>query len=173
MILTVDNYQFDFKEAVSAYKFDDANIGSIRYHGMSNKLSAVDVVAEFPDRYLFVEIKDYKGRRPGCDCPDVSPGEGIKWLRDNLRKKYIDSFCYRYAEDKADKPIYYICLIETADSALVSQLKKNLREVLPIGLECSRWRHEILRNVTAVNVESWNRCLGETYGLCRKAGPNP
>ncbi len=53
----VDGFSFDFTDALDAFVFDEKNSSNPHFHGQPMK--AVDIVAEFPDAYLFVEMKDF------------------------------------------------------------------------------------------------------------------
>lgn len=165
MELTVDNYKFNFPNAIDAFKFDETDNQSPHYHGIT-KLKAVDLIAEFPNEYLFIEIKDYRNQ------PDIVSQHlnGEHWLRNYLSQKYKDSFLYRYAVDKVDKDIIYICLIEM-ESALLSTLRRQLvYEALPIGLQ-PQWHHQILKSVIVVNENRWNTShLQDKYGTCHFVG---
>ena len=51
--VVTDGYVFDFSDdAQDAYVFDDN-----AHHGVRNMMKSVDVVAEFPDEYLFTIVR--------------------------------------------------------------------------------------------------------------------
>ena len=58
MRVETDGYQIDFTDAIDAFKFDETDKTKPAYHGVT-ALKAVDVIAEFTDMYVFVEIKEY------------------------------------------------------------------------------------------------------------------
>ena len=51
-VLAEGNLQITINNAANARKFDGPG------HGLSHCMKAVDFVVEFPDHYLFIEIKD-------------------------------------------------------------------------------------------------------------------
>ena len=54
--ISADGYTFEFvDEVVDAFVFD-----SPEYHGGMNAMKAVDSIAEFPNEYLFIELKKYE-----------------------------------------------------------------------------------------------------------------
>jgi hypothetical protein len=121
----------------------------------------VDLVVEFPDSYVFVEMKDFndpdmynQGRAE--DDEDVRQRrDNFKWLKNYLKYKYRDTFLFRYAEQKVDKPIHYICLL-TFDNALNVVMQKALKRELPAGLASRRWHREIVKSCHVVNLARWN-----------------
>ncbi|MFH2093464.1 MAG: hypothetical protein ABIJ31_13985 [Pseudomonadota bacterium] len=60
------------------------------------------------------------------------------------------------AEQRIDKPIYYICLL-TFDNALNTFMQKELTKELPVGLASRRWKQEIVKNCQVVNIVTWNK----------------
>ena len=58
MKIIVDEYAFDFPSAKELYKFDETDKLSLYYHG-APMMKAVDVMAEFPKFYIWIEIKHY------------------------------------------------------------------------------------------------------------------
>jgi hypothetical protein len=82
--------------------------------------------------------------------------EKFKRLKNYLKYKYRDSYLFRHAEGKADKPIHYICLL-TFDNSLNGRLQKSLKQELPVGKASTRWLHGIAESCHVLNVNSWNR----------------
>lgn len=154
--VTCDGYQFSFPSARNAYKFDQTDKLSPHYHGV-NCMKAVDVMVEFPNYDLFVEIKEpYTLENKVCaTCGNKI--NTLTWLKNNIIKKYRDTFLYRYAEGKADKPITYICLVDL-DSKLLLTLKKNIQKELPVGIaNKNRWNRALVEKIIVVNIEAWKR----------------
>jgi hypothetical protein len=131
MIVETDGYRFDFTDAITAFKFDDADSASPTFHGAPMK--AVDVIAELPDAYLFVEVKEYhKPEEFDSDFGEASGNyDNFKWLKRYLKYKCRDSYLYRYAENKTDKPVHFLCLLNF-DDALNTAMKKGLRTDIPV-----------------------------------------
>lgn len=176
MIIIVDGYEFDFPEAIDLFKFDETDkLAGNHYHGVSC-FKAVDVMAEFPNKYVWIEIKSYdddeiKQMLKEKRFPQKSDELHIRnWLRNNLIRKFRDTFIYRYCENKLDKQIFYICLLNFDDALLVS-FKKDLKQMLPEGLKRpSRWVRPMIdsNHVMVVNEAAWNRKLAEKIGSCRR-----
>lgn len=180
--ITVDGYEFDFgATVVDAFVFDDPS-----YHVQSMK--SVDIIAEFPNEYLFIELKKYDPARGGIEfrcplwgdkpliashCPlatDTSKRDqaSVKRIAHDLRQKYCDTFLYRYAEDKIGKAVNYICVVSGCDSALTLRLHDILKGALPKGLAKTTWLHPIVKNVAVVNVDMWNASSDlSRYGNCK------
>jgi hypothetical protein len=72
-----------------------------------------------------------------------------------LKYKYRDTYLYRHAEEKVDKPIHYICLINL-DNAQNSIMQKNLRRELPVGIASIRWKHGIVSSCQVLDAKKWN-----------------
>lgn len=156
MIVESDGYRFDFSDAVAAFKFDETDPTSTAFHGAPMK--AVDIVAELPHAYLFVEVKHYDN--PADFSADSSDTTGkfdyFTWLKKYLKYKYRDSYLYRYAEDKTDKPVHYLCLLNF-DDALNTIMRKNLRKDLPVENTPDRWIRSIAESCQVLNLSAWNR----------------
>ena len=173
MIVTADNYRFDFPNAVEAYKFDEKDRLSPYFHGV-DALKAVDVMVEFPHEYLFVEIKtyddlkDFKVRGATYDA-----NEARNYLMRTLSRKYRETYLYRMCEGKTDKPIYYICLMNL-DSALKSYCRKELAKRIPVGkANRRRWHKAILEKdrLFVLDEEAWNRNANILqWGTCEYLG---
>lgn len=160
MKLEVDGFSFDFSDALDAFVFDEKDKTKRTYHGQPMK--AIDIIAEFPDAYVFVEMKDFIDPA-SYDTKDFASEEellakraGFTWLKNTLKYKYRDSYLFRHAEQKVDKPIHYICLL-TFDNALNTAMRKILSKELPVGLTSKRWKQELVKSCQVVNVARWNK----------------
>lgn len=171
----VDGYEFDFPNAIELYKFDQHdNLAGEHRHGVSC-MKAVDVMAEFKDCYVWIEIKGYEEEEIEEMRKEqnwqTAPGRHVKnFLRNNLIRKFRDTFLYRYCEGKVDKDIFYICLLNF-DSALLLTLGKDISLQLPVGNKRpGRWQHPLLKDkhLFLVNEETWARHFSERFGSCRK-----
>lgn len=156
----IDGFSFDFTDALDAFVFDERDRSKITFHGQPMK--AVDIIAEFPDAYVFVEMKNFDDPET-YNTKDFITKEDLKtkrdkfkWLKNYLKYKYRDSYLYRHAEQKVDKPIHYICLL-TFDNPLNEIMQKTLRKELPVGKASKRWKRELVNTCYVVNVEKWNR----------------
>lgn len=156
MIVISDGYQFDFTDAIEAFKFDETDSTRPTFHGAPMK--AIDIIAEFPDVCLFVEVKEYDQPEEFAVNLKVDQGktDHFKWLKNYLKYKYRDSYLYRHAENKTDKPVHYLCLLNF-DDALNSKLQKDLRSELPVGKASRRWVRTLVQSCQVLNLAAWNR----------------
>ena len=159
MKIDADGFSFDFTDAIEAFVFDETDRLNPKYHGVPMK--AVDIVAEFAEAYIYVEMKDL-GNPDTYNTDLAEDGETLrtrrkhfKKLKNYLKYKYRDTYLYRHAEDKVDKPIHYICLL-TFDNALNIVMQKALKQELPTGRASRRWKREIVSSCQVVNVAKWN-----------------
>jgi hypothetical protein len=159
MKVDTDGFSFDFTDALNAFVFDETDPTKPTYHGLPMK--AVDVVAELAQAYIYVEIKDfyapevYNIKLTEDDEEMKTRREHFKWLKNYLKYKYRDSYLYRHAEHKSEKPIHYICLL-TFDNALNVTIRKELQRELPVGVASTRWKQEIIKSCQVVNMDKWN-----------------
>ena len=159
MKIDTDGFSFDFTDAIDAFVFDETDKTKPTFHGQPMK--AVDIVAEFADAYVYVEMKD--PHEPEMYNVGLAENEQdlkekrrtFKWLKNYLKYKYRDSYLFRHAEHKVDKPIHYICLL-TFENGLNVTLQKALRRELPVGKASKRWKQEIVASCQVVNVKKWN-----------------
>jgi hypothetical protein len=153
-------YIFEFKEALSAFVFDETDNAKQTYHGAPMK--AVDIIVELENNYLYVEVKNYDNlseiiRDAEDDAETIKKkNDHQKWLKNYLKYKFRDSYLYRYAEGKVDKPIHYLCLINF-DNALNNALNKILKKELPVGTPTDRWKIKLAESCQILNFEAWNR----------------
>ena len=159
IVVESDGFKFEFEDAIEAYIFDEKDSSKPTYHGAPMK--GVDVVAEFDTAYIYVEMKDYDDPS-AYDDKTYSTAEELKekqahfkWLKNYLKYKYRDSFLFRHAENKVDKPIHYICLM-TFDNAINNRMQKELKKELPVGRASRRWVQHLAHSCQVVNVEKWN-----------------
>ncbi len=163
MILNdVDGFTFDFTDAINAFVFDEKDKSKPTYHGAPMK--AVDIVVELDAAYLFIEIKDFNDPETyninapadGEDLKKIS--NSFKWLKNYLKYKYRDSYLYRHAEQKVDKPIHYLCLL-SFDNALNNVMQKVLKNELPIGKASPRWQTKLAESCQVLNIDKWNQAF--------------
>lgn len=168
-----DGFDFEFNDTVlEVIEFD-----SPQYHGLNHAMKAVDVIAELPNEYLYIELKDYtkpnamlfrcpfqsKKSKVQCDKADVS--SQLKKICADIRSKFYETLLYRYAENKITKPISCIAMAKM-DSAILHRLNEQLKSQFPIGMVAPRWEKELFRNLVVVNPELWNELFAEKYGKC-------
>lgn len=147
----VDGYRLTFTDALCAFLFD-------KYH--NEPMKSVDVIVEFPECFVFIEIKEffdldrYDTRLAGTKDEQNERQACFKWLKGYLKYKYRDSYLFRSAEGKTDKPIHYICLLNL-DNALNQQMAKQLRPELPQGNANGKWPNQIVKSCQVVNEAAW------------------
>lgn len=158
MKIETDGFSFFFAGAIDAFVFDEKDKMKPTFHGLPMK--GVDIVAEFDEAYIYVELKDYDDQSLYDEKVATTDNEKkekqacFKWLKNYLKYKYRDSYLCRHAEQKVDKPIHYICLV-TFDNALNSRLQKALKQELPTGMASKRWKQEIAKSCQVVNLDKW------------------
>ncbi|MGL1103554.1 hypothetical protein ACSTLM_05110 [Vibrio parahaemolyticus] len=160
--LEADGFRFEFSDAIAAFVFDEKDNSKDTYHGVPMK--GVDIVAEFDDAYVYIEIKDYQDEFAAAydistfqdDDEKNEKQKAFKWLKNYLKYKYRDSYLYRHAEDKVEKPIHYICLM-TFDNALNTKFTNALKQELPIGKKSKRWNKSLAASCKVLSVERWNQ----------------
>lgn len=158
-VVETDGFEFRFEGALDAFVFDEKDPAKPTFHGAPMK--AVDIVAEFAESYVYVELKDYDDPSiydiPGGMTADEKSArrERFRWLKDYLKYKFRDSYLYRHAEQKVDRPVHYICLT-TFDNALNSRMQKDLEHELPVGKASRRWVQNLAQSCHVVNMEKWN-----------------
>ena len=92
----------------------------------------------------------------------------IKRIARELRQKYCDTFLYYYAEDKLNKPVNYVCVLEGCDAAQAVRLKEIMSLQIPQGVPLpTEWVRPIVKNMAVVNVSGWNASDKlKRYGQC-------
>jgi hypothetical protein len=158
-VIEADGFEFRFEGALEAFVFDETDKSKPTFHGVPMK--GVDIVAEFAEAYVYVELKDYEDSSiydvigAANDEELKSRQACFKWLKNYLKYKFRDSYLYRHAEQKVEKPIHYICLV-TFDNALNSRMQKSLKQELPVGKASCRWTQALAKSCQVVNLDKWN-----------------
>jgi hypothetical protein len=150
MKINCDGFEFDFPDAHNLFIFDEKERNKPQYHGLSHSLKAVDLIVELADYYLFIEVKDF------FEPEKYKESEPFNILRETLKYKYRDSWLYRWCENKVDKPIKYLCLLEL-EKPLLTRMTKELRQQIPVGKAIPRWNKEICNACNVLNLEVWNQ----------------
>lgn len=160
MILMERDLEFNFQDALEAIVFDEmTDKDSPNYHGIG-AMHRVDFVVELEEAILFVEVKDPSN-------PNAQPKQQRKFLNkvqdgtlsNDFVSKFMDSFIYRWAENKTGKPIHYISLV-TLDEELLSNLSdKIIAKLPPMNHEVPRWKRKLVNNVQVFNIDTWNTCF--------------
>ena len=150
MMLQEGNLQFDFIGAIQTWKVDASSGEPTTCHGLSHCMKAVDFIVEYDDHYRFVEVKN----PPQSDRYASIRNQAE--LLGHLVGKFRDTFLYRWAENKLDKPVDYRCLVEV-DSPLLLPLNKVLRVQLPAQRLPARWQRPLARDCSVANLAVWNK----------------
>ncbi len=156
MKLRERDLEIDFTDAISGFVFDQMKSQLPDYHGI-DEMHRVDLIAEFDEAIIFVEIKD-------PDNP-AAQQEGIEkfhallnagTLSSTFASKFIDSFLYRWAEDEIHKPVHYINLVTLEAELLPSLSDEIYRKLPPMGKSVPRWKRQLVENCQVFNIETWN-----------------
>ena len=146
----------DFTDAVDAIVFDQINSGLPNYHDIS-EMHRVDFVVELDKDIVFVEIKD--------PCNPNARAEGLAKFQKDLNdgtlsstfaSKFIDSFFYRWPEDKLSKTVHYLCLVTLETGILLNLSDEIARQIPASGKNSSRWLRHPIQNCQVFNIETWN-----------------
>lgn len=126
-VLAENDLAFDFSSAIEAIIFDDDALHS------PSTIKRVDFIAEFNDRFVFIEVKDPD--RPGAANPEAFKTKLLTGnLIPDLAGKYRDSYWFRSLSGKVTKPVHYVVLISMAslEPALLLAKQDELKRSLPI-----------------------------------------
>jgi len=169
----VDGFTFDFTDALDAFVFDEKDKSKLTWHGQPMK--AVDILVELKEAYLYIEIKNYEDIEEfntllaADEEEQKKRRDGFKWLKNYLKYKYRDTYLYRHAEEKVDKPVHYICLLNF-ENALNNVMRKALKTELPVGKASKRWKREIATSCQVMNLEKWNQNFPKWPATCTTGG---
>lgn len=158
MTTLTDNRDLSFKfpDGADAFVFDQMKPQLPNFHGI-DEMARVDFIVELSNEILFIEVKDPSN--PNARL------EGIKKFYDSLNdntlcenfaKKFMDSFVYRWAENKVTKPVHYLCLVTIDSEQLQNLTDQIINKLPPIGIPVARWQRSFLQNCQVFNIETWN-----------------
>ncbi len=154
-VLIENDLAFDFGSALEAIVFDDDAL-----HNPST-IKRVDFIAEFSDRFVFLEIKDPD--QPGAANPEAFKTKLLTGnLIPDLAGKYRDSSWFRTLSGKATKPIHYVVLLSMAslDPALLLTKQDQLKSSLPITH--TDWSAPCASGCAILNLEQYKKQYGQT-----------
>lgn len=154
-VLTENDLEFDFSQAIEAIVFDDDGL-----HG-SSTIKRVDFIAEFTDRIIFLEIKDPDN--PSAANPNAFKHKLLSGnLIPDLAGKYRDSLWFRTLSNKVNKPMHYIVLLSMAslEPALLLAKQDELKRALPI--KHADWSVPCAQACIILNLDQYKRQFGET-----------
>ena len=162
-VLQEGELEFSFPAKAVPIRFDgDA-------HGLSHCMKAVDFVVEFAAFYLFVEVKDpdstqaTQQRRQRFVAQLTEPD-----FPRAMARKYRDSFIYRWAEQKLDKPVRYVVLVQlsTLQPPDFLAIDERLKRELPVSKIPPSWSRPVVDGMAVLNMAKWNE-LG-IYGTVQR-----
>lgn len=152
-VLAENDLEFDFSAAMEAIIFDDDAL-----HNPST-IKRVDFIAEFNDRFIFLEVKDPD--MPGAANPDAFKTKLLTGnLIPDLAGKYRDSYWFRSHSGKVTKPIHYVVLISMAslDPALLLTKQDELKRSLPITH--NDWSVPCAAGCAVLNLDQYKKQFG-------------
>jgi len=156
MKLRARDIEIEFTGAVDALVFDQMKVDEPNYHGIG-EMHRVDFVVEFDEAIIFVEIKDPSNpnaQAKGLKKFQKELNDGT--LSSTFASKFIDSFFYRWAEDKLSKSVHYLSLV-TLESALLPNFSDEIaKKISPAGKNSSRWQRHPVETCQVFNIETWN-----------------
>jgi hypothetical protein len=158
MKLRERDLEIDFTDAIDAIVFDQMKSNQPNYHGIA-EMHRVDFVVELEAAILFVEVKDPGNPRAQAEGLEKFFAE-LKsgTLGDTFAAKFIDTFLYRWAEERLHKPVYYISLVTFEDSELLPNFSDEIAKKLPpMGNVMPRWKRRLAENCQVFNIELWNQ----------------
>jgi hypothetical protein len=154
--LTERDLQFDFTNAVHGFVFDQMKPAQPNYHGIS-AMHRVDFVVELDEATLFIEVKDPsnpKAQAKGLADFHAELNDGT--LSSTFASKFMDSFVYRWAEGKVDKPIHYISLVTLDAPLLLNLADEVVKKLPPPGKPVARWQRSFIESCQIFNLTTWN-----------------
>jgi hypothetical protein len=151
-----DYLEIDFTNAIDGMVFDQMNRDKPNYHGIG-EMHRVDFVVEFEDAIVFVEVKDPcnpNAQEKGLVKFHKKLNEGT--LSSNFASKFIDSFFYRWAEDRLSNTVYYLSLVTLEGEVLPNLSDEIATKLTPSGKYSDRWQRHPVQNCQVFNIETWN-----------------
>lgn len=158
MKLRERDLEIDFTDAIDAIVFDQMKADKPGYHGIG-QMHRVDFVVELEEAILFVEVKDPGNPKAQAEGLAKFHGElQDGTLSDTFAAKFIDTFLYRWAEERLHKPVHYVSLVTLEDSELLPNFSDEIaRKLPPMGKAVPRWKRQLAENCQVFNIELWNQ----------------
>lgn len=153
-VLVENDLEFDFSSAMNAIIFDDNTLHT------PSTIKRVDFIAEFSDRFIFLEVKDPD--MPGAANPEAFKTKLLTGnLIPDLAGKYRDSLWFQTLSGKATKPIHYVVLISMAslEPALLLAKQDELKRSLPITHK--EWSTPCVAGCAILNIDQYKKQFGE------------
>ncbi len=157
MTIFVENdLQITLPDGIVFRKFDDE-----KTHGLSHCMKAVDFIVELDESVLFIEFKDPEHPNSTLKDSNTFIKKFLSGQIDaDLKTKYRDSWLYEWAQNRTQKPIYYLVLIGASwlsDAELLDRtdsLKRQLPVISPSG---QPWQKNFITDCAVFNLDTWNK----------------
>lgn len=152
-VLIENDLKFDFGAAIEAIVFDDDAL-----HNPST-IKRVDFIAEFNDRFVYLEIKDPDV--PGALNPGAFKAKMLSGnLIPDLAGKYRDSLLFRTLSGKATKPSHYVVLLamESLEPAFLLTKQDELQRSLP--MKHPDWSAPCAQACVILNLDQYKKQFG-------------
>ena len=148
--------RIEFTNALDGFIFDQMKSALPNFHGIA-VMHRVDFIVELVEAWLFVEVKDPshpKAQAKGLASFHAELNDGT--LSSTFASKFMDSFVYRWAERKIDKPIHYLSLVTLEAPLLLNLADEIAKKLPPQGKPVARWQRSFLESCQVFNIETWN-----------------
>lgn len=154
-LLTEEDLEFNFPEALSAVRFDDDAV-----HGKST-MKRVDFIVEYTDKFHFIEIKDPDNPSASNPTAFVNKLKSGKLVTD-LAGKYRDSLWFHMLSGKGGKNVEYIVLlsIKALDPAMLLAKQDSLHAALPLNHK--DWTSPSANSCVILNMAQYTKRFGAT-----------
>jgi hypothetical protein len=152
-VLAENDLEFDFSSAMEAIIFDDDAL-----HNPST-MKRVDFIAEYTDRFVFLEIKDPD--QAGAANPEAFKTKLLTGnLIPDLAGKYRDSSWFRTLSGKTSKPFHYVVLFSMAslEPALLLAKQDELKKSLPVMHK--DWSAPCAAGCAILNLDQYKKQFG-------------
>ena len=157
--IEVAGFRFEFEDVIDAFIFD-LEVRDLNEYPDA-QLSAVDVLVELKNRYFYIVTRDFADSSVLNEyVSEMNIVDTKNQLTNVIKHKFRDTFLYRFAEQKIDKPIFCLVL-STLPKRANLWLQKNLHEHLPVSIPMrlqanNRWKRPLVRTCLVLDVELWN-----------------
>lgn len=156
MKLRERDIEIEFTDAIDGLIFDQMKSGQPNYHGIG-EMHRVDFIVEFEEAIVFVEVKDPgnpNAQAKGLEKFHNELNDGT--LSSTFAAKFIDSFFYRWAEDRLSKTVHYLSLVTLEGEVLPNFSDEIAKKLPPAGKSSVRWKRHPVQNCQVFNIETWN-----------------
>ena len=176
-----DGFAFEFADTViDAFVFDGSS-----QHVEQSHLNPVDIIAEFPDGDLFIELKKFEGGNVQFKCPlwgnkivpacplndnDEKRSQAtINRLAKEIKDKYLHSLLHRQAQGLTGNRKRYCVVVEGLGKGDIDNLNAKIKSQLPLFKRLPEsFSQSIVDAFAVVDTKQWNTFEWlSKYGSCR------